>query len=52
MSPNESRDHKVKNNKSSAELTEAILSAEKSKAKNPPGLSMPPEKEMSPPQLG
>jgi len=52
MSPSESHNHKSKNTKHKSTLTETILSAEKNKAKNPPGVSIPPEKEMSPPQLG
>jgi len=33
-------------------LAEQIIDAEKRKSKNPPGLDMPLEKEMTPPQFG
>ena len=52
MYPNESNTHKSKNTKNNSKLAETISNAEKSKTKNPPGLTMPPEKEMSPAQLG
>jgi len=52
MNQNEGHNHKSKSTKHNSTLTEILSSAEKSKTKNPPGVSMPPEKEMSPPQLG
>jgi len=47
MYPDESHTHK-----SNSTLVETVLAAEKNKTKNPPGVSMPSEKEMSLPQLG
>ena len=52
MYSNESYTQKSKNTKSNSVLTETLLAAEKCKTQNPPGVSMPPEKEMSPAQLG
>jgi len=52
MCPNESNTHKNKNTKHNSAFAETALAAEKSKTKNPPGVTMPPEKEMSPAQLG
>jgi len=42
--------HKSNNPKN--ELAEAITAADEMKAKNPPNVTIPPEREMSPPQLG
>jgi len=50
MCPNEGNINK--NTKHKTTLPEVQPTAEKDKAKDPPGVSMPPEKEMSPPQLG
>ena len=50
MYPNES--HIPKSTKYKATLPESQPVAEKNKTKDPPGVSMPPEKEMSPAQLG
>jgi len=52
MNPSEGHNNKSKGTKHNSTLTETIRSAEKNKKKNPPGVSIPPEKEMSPPQLG
>ena len=52
MNPNEAHTHKSKDTKHHSTLVEAALDTEKSKIKNPPGVSTPLEKEMSPPQLG
>ena len=52
MNPNEGHTNKSKNTKHNSTLAETVSAAEKSKTKNPPGVSMPPEKEMSPAQLG
>ena len=52
MNPNEGYTPKNKNTKHDSKLAETISAAEKSKTKNPPGVTMPPEKEMSPAQLG
>jgi len=52
MYPNEGQTHKNKNAKHNSTLAEAISAAEESKTQNPPGVSMPLEKEMSPAQLG
>ena len=50
MYPNDN--HKNKNDKRASKLAEAIAAAEKTKTKNPPGVEIPLESEMSPPQLG
>ena len=50
MYPNESHNNKTAKNKTAASKLQPI--AEKDKTKDPPGVSMPPETEMSPPQLG
>jgi len=52
MYPNDGHTHRSKSTKHNSKLAETISNAEKSKTKNPPGVSMPPEKEMSPAQLG
>jgi len=52
MSPNEGHATKSKGTKHNSTLAETIATAEKSKTKNPPGVTMPPEEEMSPAQLG
>jgi len=52
MNPNEDHNHNGKSTKHHSTLVETLLSAEKNKIKNPPGVSIPPEEEMSPPQLG
>ena len=44
--------HTKKSNNPKNELAEAITAAEEMKAKNPPNVTIPPEREMSPPQLG
>jgi hypothetical protein len=48
MYPNEDQ----KNTNYRATLSETQTEAEKNKADDPPGVFMPPETEMSPPQLG
>ena len=50
MYPNEGNTHKSAKHKTV--LPEIQSAAEKDKAKDPPGVDMPPETEMSPPQLG
>jgi len=50
MLPNEGSTNKSTKHKS--KFPEAQSNTEKNKAQNPPGVSMPPETEMSPPQLG
>ena len=50
MYPNES--HTSKSTKHKTALPEAQPAVEKNKATDPPGVNMPPETEMSPPQLG
>jgi len=52
MYPNDNHTLKSKSTKHDSTLAETISAAEKSKTKNPPGVTMPPEKEMSPAQLG
>jgi len=52
MYPNEDNTHKSKSANHNATLSETQSAIAKNKTKNPPGVSMPPEKEMSPPQLG
>jgi len=52
MFPNKDHSKKDKSTNHNATLTETLSAAEKSKTKNPPGVSLPPETEMSPPQLG
>jgi len=48
MNPNERSTH----SKDKIELSKVQAAAEKSKTNDPPGVSMPPETEMSPPQFG
>jgi len=43
---------KSKKTKPSSKLAEAVSAAEKCKAENPPGVSTPTEKELSPAQFG
>ena len=50
MRSNEGHTHKSTKQKTT--LPEAHPAAEKNKPKDPPGVNMPPETEMSPPQLG
>ena len=50
MYPNEGNNNKSAKYK--ATLPEAQSATEKNKTKNPPSVNMPPETEMSPPQLG
>ena len=52
MYPNDNHTSKNKNPNHDSKLAETISAAEKSKTKNPPGVTMPPENEMSPAQLG
>jgi len=52
MHPHNNSSNKGKTHKHNSEIAEAISSAEKSKVKNPPGVEMPLEEEMSPAQLG
>jgi len=52
MHPNEGNNHKNKSDKRNTVSPETQSDTEKNKTKNPPGVFMPPEKEMSPPQLG
>jgi len=50
MNPTENQTHKNKKSKDTLPKKQPITS--ENKTNDPPGVHMPPEKEMSPPQLG
>jgi len=52
MYPNEGNSRKSKSAKHNDTLQKVQSTTEKNKTPDPPGVSMPPEKEMSPPQFG
>jgi len=52
MNPNEDHAKKSRNSKRDSILADTITNAEKSKAKNPRGVELPLEEDMTPPQFG
>jgi len=52
MNPKEGHNPKKNTSQHDASMLEAHFDTDKNKTINPPGVTIPPETEMSPPQLG